>query len=209
MMHLKTLLVVTIVVQGFFYACTPIELGENEMRDNAGNVYKTVTVGRQIWMASNLKALYVGYKNETGASYDAFEADYYYPGGHPNLDLDVYGLLYSYEGARELLPGNGWRIPTKYDIAQLLDALGVDEYNGGNAIKTALNITKYPGYSTSESFGISFEMWVTNPDSQFNKALVVYARNFLDDDIYANEIYWDNYVSAYNYRTVRFVKDRY
>jgi uncharacterized protein (TIGR02145 family) len=87
------------------------------------NVYKTVKIGNQVWMAENLN-----YKtNHTGYSwyYDANEAAY----------GDKYGMLYTWEEALIACP-KGWHLPTLKEWHKLLKVVGGLSV-AGNKLKAA------------------------------------------------------------------------
>ena len=70
-----------------------------------GQVYKTVTIGDQEWMAENLN-----YKTTENGSYCFNDSSKY---------CNVYGRLYTWDVARNVCP-TGWRLPSKSDYEKLL-----------------------------------------------------------------------------------------
>ena len=81
-----------------------------------GKVYKTVTIGEQVWMAENL-----AYKPTSG-NYWAYDnkAD----------NIAVYGYLYDWETAKKVCP-TGWHLPSDAEWTQLTDYLGGASDAGG------------------------------------------------------------------------------
>jgi len=79
-----------------------------------GKIYKTVKIGNQLWMAQNL-----AYKSSIGClAYDNNE-----------LNMVVYGYLYSYDVANSVCP-SGWHLPTNKEWTVLIDYLGGRETAG-------------------------------------------------------------------------------
>lgn len=136
----------------------------NTVTDIDGNVYNTVTIGDQVWMAENLKTTkysdgttirHVTPDNEwinlrTGA-YSWYDNDF---GTYGSL----YGGLYNWYAvaSRKLCPA-GWRVPTDDDWTQLTDYL-IDNYeditfsNLGNSLRSCRQVDSPLGgdYDTDE-----------------------------------------------------------
>ena len=106
----------------------PSATGEyTDARD--GNTYQWVRLGKQEWMASNLKYGTLYYENE----YDGPLADGY---GDPRqviahglgfdfeVDFNEHGNLYTWEEALAACP-EGWRLPTDEDWQNLETTLGM------------------------------------------------------------------------------------
>jgi len=129
-----------------------IEYGSfTDSRD--GNVYKTVTIGEQVWMAENLAYLpsVVGPAtgsedegNETEAFYYVYgydgtdvteakayehtpdEEGEYSPGSSPIKSYETYGVLYNWTAAMTACP-EGWHLPSDAEWKQLEMYLGMSE----------------------------------------------------------------------------------
>lgn len=126
--------------------------------DINGNVYKTVKIGNQIWMAENL---YVDrflngdliphaktYEEWKIAGKKAKPAWCYYD-NDPNNDKK-YGKLYNWYAVnnRRGLAPKGWHIPSETDFETLLNSVG----GSGNNACNALNPSGSSGFSAL-SFG--------------------------------------------------------
>lgn len=120
-----------------------------EVTDYDGNVYPTVQLGSQCWMAKNLRvthyadgsALTLGTETSPTARY------YYYPDGKAEHAAD-YGLLYSWytvmnghatseevpSGVQGICPA-GWHLPSNFEWMSLEDFLGYkDEFRCGTDV---------------------------------------------------------------------------
>lgn len=84
--------------------------------DSCGNIYSTVKIGDQVWMAENLRAD----KDAQGVAIDETQMC------NPNNDEAnalVYGELYSWEVALNACP-EGWRLPNKDEAKALVNSMG-------------------------------------------------------------------------------------
>lgn len=114
------------------------------MTDQDGNVYKTVTIGTQTWMAENLRT--TKYNDGTAIplvtdrtawanlSTGAF-CNY---NNTVNTDtIDTFGRLYNWYAVqtRKLAP-SGWHVPTDAEWTQLTDYLGGESVAGGKLKET-------------------------------------------------------------------------
>jgi uncharacterized protein (TIGR02145 family) len=100
--------------------------------------YRTVKIGRQIWMAQNLN--FAGESNNIGKCYDNdFEFG------------DIYGRLYDWETAKNICP-KGWHLPTKEDWETLVKFVGGRNV-AGNKLKAKEGW--YNKGNGSDEFGFS------------------------------------------------------
>jgi len=114
------------------------------MTDQEGNVYKTVTIGTQVWMAENLRtgryrngdpipnvvngATWGGMTSGASCWYNNDSASYH----------SLYGRLYNWYAVsetRNLCP-SGWHVPTDSEWIKLVDTLGGATY-AGTVLKSA------------------------------------------------------------------------
>jgi uncharacterized protein (TIGR02145 family) len=89
----------------------------NPLKDIDGNVYKTVTIGTQVWMAENLKT--TKYNDGTAiplvTNFDTWSAstiDAYCWYNNDSTNKEVYGALYNWYtvNTKKLCP-TGWHVP--------------------------------------------------------------------------------------------------
>jgi len=86
-----------------------------DLRD--GKVYKTVKIGKQVWMAENLAYA------PTRGNYWAY--------GNDDANVEVYGYLYDWYTALNVCPA-GWHLPSDEEWTELTDYLGD---NAGGKLK--------------------------------------------------------------------------
>lgn len=101
------------------------------VEDVDDNLYETVIIGTQVWMAENLKT--TQYRNETSIPYvtgnttwaGTSAAAYCWYNDAP-ANKDIYGALYNWYAANtaNLCPA-GWRVPTDADFNTMELAIGV------------------------------------------------------------------------------------
>ena len=142
----------------------PIEttIKKDTVTDIDGNVYATVTIGNQVWMAENLKT--TKYKDGTAIPNvtDSNEWRNLSSGAYCWYDNDInngttYGALYNWYAVNtgKLCP-TGWHVPTDEEWAELENYLANNGYNydgstgGGDKIAKALSNDSGWGSSTYE-----------------------------------------------------------
>ncbi|RLD64852.1 MAG: hypothetical protein DRI84_08020, partial [Bacteroidetes bacterium] len=133
------------------------------MTDIDGNVYKTIKIGNQTWMAENLRVT----KYNNGVSIpnivDNEEWASLTTGAFCNYnntsDLDTiatYGRLYNWYAVadtRRIAP-EGWRVPSAADWHELIELLGGDTI-ASNALKEVGNIHWLDPYESTNSSGFT------------------------------------------------------
>lgn len=99
-----------------------------------GTVYKTVTIGSQVWMAENLKYL----PSVVGPGTGSQTTSYYYVYGYNGTSLaeakatfnfTAYGVLYNWTAAMSASPV-GWHLPNDAEWTQLATFLGESDAGG-------------------------------------------------------------------------------
>lgn len=146
--------------------------------DFGGNVYKTVRIGNQVWMAENLKAT-------RGANGSMLDGVYSYNNDESNVP--EYGRLYTWEAAKNACP-KGWHLPAKQEWDSLASSLGPDPVqklsSGGRSGFDA----RFGGRLAGDSFGYMGEIglyWSStesmNPDHAVQVLLIKNEANIRSD----------------------------
>jgi uncharacterized protein (TIGR02145 family) len=121
---------------------TPIGKFGECIKDIDGNIYKTVTIGSQTWMAENLKVSKYndgtaipnitgeqGWSNLTTGAWSFYNNDV--------ANNAKYGKLYNWYAVSPITNGNknicptGWRVPSDIDWGELIEYLGGANIAGG------------------------------------------------------------------------------
>lgn len=107
--------------------------------DIDGNVYQTVTIGTQVWMAENLKVTH--YNNGDAIPNVTNDSEWgnlitgaYCAYNDENSNNSTYGLLYNWYAladSRNIAP-EGWHIPTDAEWQELEMALGMSQQDAEN-----------------------------------------------------------------------------
>ena len=125
------------------------------LTDIDGNIYATIMIGPQIWMAENLRvsrynsgdsiAGNLSSSQWSAATYGA----YAYPGNDP-ANNEIYGKLYNWfavNDERGLCP-EGWKVPADDDWAELATYLGGSLAAGGKLKSTRTVPDPHPRWDT-------------------------------------------------------------
>ena len=107
--------------------------------DKDGNVYKTVTIGSQVWMAENLKTTKYLNGDSIGTTIPATlgingesTPKYQWAYGGNESNVATYGRLYTWYAvtdSRNVCP-TGWHVPTNVELTTLTTYLGGDSIAG-------------------------------------------------------------------------------
>lgn len=134
------------------------------LTDVDGNVYRTVKIGNQTWMAENLKV--TKYRNgdmigtTTSANLDISTMSspkYQWAYGGNETNVDSYGRLYTWHtinDSRDVCPA-GWRVPADSDWNILEDYIGEPGNAGGMLKAVGLNHWESPNTEATDSFGFT------------------------------------------------------
>lgn len=106
-------------------------------------VYKTVTIGNQIWMAENL-----AYEPNNGN---------YWAYGNDNNNIETYGYLYDWETALDVCPA-GWHLPSDDEWTEMENYLADNGYSydgttGEGRDKIAKAMAATSGWNSSSKNG--------------------------------------------------------
>lgn len=135
-----------------------------------GNVYRSVKIGDQVWMAENLRYL----PRVIGADSGSFSYPYFYVYGYNGRDVEAakassnykrYGVLYNWPAAIMGAPvigeipdriqgicPDGWHLPSDAEWTKLTDFLGGRDVAGGKIKLTDTTLWKAPNDgATNES----------------------------------------------------------
>ena len=164
---------------------TGIQYLIDEMTDQDGNTYPTVTIGRQEWMATNLKV--TKYQNGSAivlidndaagntawstADYGAYAVFDTTSTGY-SFDLERFGYIYNWyavHDGRGLCP-SGWHVPSDEEWTTLIDYLGGSEIAGGKMKETGTTHWYSPNIgATNESGFTGLPSGFRNISGSFNE----------------------------------------
>jgi len=140
----------------------PADKNTGTVTDIDGNVYQTVKIGNQWWMAENLRVTH--YQNgdpiPNVTDDNAWVAQA--TGAYCNYSNDpalatIYGRLYNWYAVsymRSIAPA-GWHVPTKTEWQQLADFLGGDSLAGGKMKEEGTAHWKTPNTSATNESGFA------------------------------------------------------
>jgi len=106
--------------------------------DIDGNVYRTVRIGDQVWMAENLKVN--RYRNGDmipniieNEKWKRMNSGAWCNYNNEQILDSKYGKLYNWFAANDIrnIAPNGWHLPTNEDWLKLIEFLGGEEFTGG------------------------------------------------------------------------------
>ena len=120
------------------YILLLLSLSFGTVTDIDGNVYETIQIGEQVWMAENLKTTHYNDGSEIPTGYSGSEGAQLETGAYAVYDddpvnADVYGNLYNWytvDDSRGICPEN-YHIPTDDEWYILLEYLGGASYGSG------------------------------------------------------------------------------
>jgi uncharacterized protein (TIGR02145 family) len=135
----------------------------NTVTDIDGNVYRTVTIGSQVWMAENLRVTH--YRNGDAVSHIADSALWasgpaygaYCEYNNDPSNVTTYGRLYNwYAGtdSRKIAPA-GWHVPTSAEWQTLMDYLGGNTVAGGKMKEAGTTHWLSPNTGAVDSYGFT------------------------------------------------------
>lgn len=124
-----------------------------------GNVYKTVTIGSQVWMAENLRFL----PSVIGPNVGSQISPCYYVFGYDGTDLiqakaaanyRTYGVLYNWEAAKFACP-DGWHLPSDEEWKSLTTYLGGESIAGGKLKEAGTSHWNSPNVGATNETGFN------------------------------------------------------
>ncbi len=111
---------------------------DQSLTDIDGNVYKTVKIGSQVWMAENLKvtkyndAISIPLETDSRSWENLTTHGYCWYDNDPANNKNTYGALYNWYTVNSgVLCPTGWHIPTDTEWTTLTTYLGGDAIAGG------------------------------------------------------------------------------
>jgi uncharacterized protein (TIGR02145 family) len=132
------------------------------LKDIDGNVYKTVTIGKQVWMVENLKTTKyndgktIPLVSDNAAWTDLSTPAYCWNNNSATANKNTYGALYNWYtiNTNKLCP-KGWHVPTNAEWTTLTTYLGGEGVAGGKLKETGTTHWKRPNTVATNSSGFT------------------------------------------------------
>jgi len=132
------------------------------VKDYDGNVYKTVKIGSQVWMAQNLKTTHFQNGDPIPNVTDGMQWKDLIIGAYGSYDniranADIYGHLYNWyavNDSRNIAP-SGWHIPTDAEWTTLTTYLGGKDIAGSKLKETGTTYWLTPNAGATNESGFT------------------------------------------------------
>jgi uncharacterized protein (TIGR02145 family) len=126
----------------------PFACGDAFVDARDGNVYATVQIGEQCWMADNLAFLPAVSPSSQGSDFNPFYYVYGYQGSNvaaakATANYQNYGVLYNWHAATTACP-DGWYLPSDAEWSALTAFLGGANTAGGKMKSTRTSPDPHP-----------------------------------------------------------------
>jgi uncharacterized protein (TIGR02145 family) len=142
-------------------SCSKGDKAPGPISDFEGNVYKTIKIGEQVWMAENLRSTLFNDGKEIPMVTDPTSWDNLTTPGccwynNDAANKDLYGALYNGYAidSGKLCPA-GWHIPEKEEWQQLISFLGDTSSAGGKLKEPGTNHWHAPNTGADNSSGFT------------------------------------------------------
>jgi uncharacterized protein (TIGR02145 family) len=160
---LLTILCISIFI---FFNCDAKNPTENRepstVTDIDGNIYQTIKIGTQVWMAANLKV--TRYRNgdaipnvTVNTTWGSLSYGAYCNYNNDTSNTETYGCLYNWYSitdSRNIAP-EGWHVPSDGEWQTLVDYLGGDAVGGGKMKEAGTSHWASPNLDATNESGFT------------------------------------------------------
>ncbi len=172
--------------------------------DIDGNVYKTITIGTQTWMAENLKV--TKYRNGDTIPNLKVDSDWSNTTKGACCDFNnspgnskTYGKLYNWfalNDSRNLAP-SGWHVPSEADWAVLMEYLGGKEIAAIKLAETGKTHWEYQNLVTTNESGFTGLPGSNRNDSGFFSIAAYFGEWWISTEAPANQAWFSGIYPGY------------
>ena len=145
-------------------SCKEADEEPSTVSDKDGNVYKTITIGTQVWMAENLKTTKYSNGDLIGTTtpptkdiQNELTPKYQWACGGNESNVDTYGRVYTGYAAtdnRNVCP-TGWHVPTVTEWNTLITYLGGNNIAGGKLKEAGTTHWQSPNTGATNEAGFA------------------------------------------------------
>jgi uncharacterized protein (TIGR02145 family) len=151
-------IIISALILGFYMTC----LQAQTVKDIDGNVYKTVIIGTQNWMAENLMVTHfrngdpvVNVSDNTAWANLTKPAFCWYNNDEATYK-NTYGAIYNwYTVGNNMLCPEGWHVPSDAEWSELTSYLGGFSLSGGKLKETGLTHWQKPNTKATNESGFT------------------------------------------------------
>jgi len=147
---------------GSAMSLTTLQESVNTVTDIDGNVYNTITIGTQVWMAENLKT--TKYRDGTtipnvtdNTAWSNLTTGAYCDNSNLSSNSDTYGKLYNWYAVADVhnICPTGWHMPTDAEWSVLTTYLGGESVAGGKLKETGTTHWESPNTGATNETGFT------------------------------------------------------